>query len=324
MKKLLLFVAIAFIATNLTAQVVAEYNFNNTMNNVLGNSPFVTNTTTSFTTDRFNVANNALLLGTITTGGKGGDAIQLPGSTTATITNLPFGNRTRTVSIWINSSLSGANNPIFSYGSSSANAAFGLGRYQSQTSTGGPKPTISTKTDLLLYGYANDLAWSEPAIPSGWNHFVVTYDGTVATIYMNGVLRASGTKVWNTASTVFRLGQDTNGGGFFYGAIDDLKIYDRILTPTEISNLHSNNSLSSKDFIRQSLKATIYPNPTSNNFTIEMETEVQKVEIHSILGQKILTSNSKNTNVSSLQKGVYMVRIEDTNNAITTQKLIVE
>lgn len=55
-----------------------------------------------------------------------------------------------------------------------------------------------------------------------------------------------------------------------------------------------------------------------------METEVQKVEIHSILGQKILTSNSKNTNVSSLQKGVYMVRIEDTNNAITTQKLIVE
>lgn len=325
MKKLLLFIAFAFIATKSTSQVVAEYNFNNTMNNVLGNSPFATNSATNFTTDRFNVANSALFLGTTTTGGKGGgDVIQLPGSTTATIPNLPVGNQPRTVSIWINSSLNGTNNPIFSYGSSSANAAFGLGRYQRQVSSGGPKPTITTTTNLLLYGYANDLAWSEPTIPSGWNHFVVTYNGTAATIYMNGVVKASGTKAWNTANTVFRLGQDSSGSGFFYGAIDDLKIYDYVISEADIVSLYTNNTLGSHKFNTQNLNASIYPNPTSDNFTIEMENELKSIEIYSLQGQKVMTSTNKITNVSILSKGIYMVRIEDIDNAVHTQKLIIE
>ena len=54
-----------------------------------------------------------------------------------------------------------------------------------------------------------------------------------------------------------------------------------------------------------------------------MENEVKSIEIYSLLGQKVLTSNSKNINVSNLSKGIYMVRIEDENNAVATQKLII-
>lgn len=68
----------------------------------------------------------------------------------------------------------------------------------------------------------------------------------------------------------------------------------------------------------------IYPNPASNTFTIEMEKEVKSVEIYSLQGQKVMSSNSKNINVSDLSKGIYMVRIEDENNAVATQKLIVK
>ncbi|HQK40602.1 MAG TPA: T9SS type A sorting domain-containing protein, partial [Flavobacterium alvei] len=84
------------------------------------------------------------------------------------------------------------------------------------------------------------------------------------------------------------------------------------------------NSLASQNFQAKISKATIYPNPTSDNFTIEMENEVKSVEIYSLLGQKVLSANTKNTNVSSLPKGVYLVRIEDTNNTTTNQKLIIE
>ncbi len=68
----------------------------------------------------------------------------------------------------------------------------------------------------------------------------------------------------------------------------------------------------------------IYPNPTSDNFTIEMENEIKLVEIYSLQGQKVLTSNSKNIDVSNVSKGMYLVRIEDENNAVSTQKLIVK
>jgi hypothetical protein len=37
-----------------------------------------------------------------------------------------------------------------------------------------------------------------------------------------------------------------------------------------------------------------------------------------------LTATLKDINVSSLSKGMYLVRIEDSNNAVTTQKLIVK
>ena len=55
-----------------------------------------------------------------------------------------------------------------------------------------------------------------------------------------------------------------------------------------------------------------------------MENEVKSVEIYSLQGQKVLTSNSKNINVSNLSKGMYLVRIEDSNNAVSTQKLIIK
>lgn len=223
---------------NANAQaLVSQYDFNNTLNDVSGNNAFGTGNGLSFGTDRFGVANNALVMGGLT---NAGDVIA--GNTTATITNLPIGNSARSISIWVKSNMTANNNPIFSYGNSSANAAFGLGKYITRISSGGPKPTISTKTDLLLYGYANDLAWAEPVISSNWNHFVVTYTGSVASIYMNGVLQASGTKTWNTANTVFRLGLDTSGSASFVGIVDDLKIFSRALTQTEITNLYTTNS----------------------------------------------------------------------------------
>ena len=82
--------------------------------------------------------------------------------------------------------------------------------------------------------------------------------------------------------------------------------------------------MATQNFQAKTSKATIYPNPTSDNFTIEMENEVKSVEIYSLLGQKILTATSKNINISNVSKGVYLVRIEDSNNAVSTQKLIIE
>jgi hypothetical protein len=108
------------------------------------------------------------------------------------------------------------------------------------------------------------------------------------------------------------------------GAIDDLRIYSGALTLAQITDLFNNNTLSTQNFQTNTLKAAIYPNPAFENLTIEIENELKSVEIYSLLGQKVMTATAKNVNISSLSKGIYMVRIEDKNKAVSTKKLIIE
>lgn len=273
---------------------IAEYNFDNSYNNIYGNTPFAGSGLT-FDYDRFGNPSKALR---IASGNNNG--------ATATIANLPVGNSARTVSVWVLQPTISSDNYVFRYGSLTANNIYGLS---------------NQGANLINFGYANDLvATNQAASGANWVHIVTTFDGTTARIYRNGTQVASGNKAgWNTLSGIFILGRDVE----IY--IDDLKIYNRAISAAEVSSLYINNSiLATTSFAKNNLKATIYPNPTSTNFTIEMENEVKSVEIYSLLGQKILTATSKNINISNLSKGVYMVRIEDTKNAISTQKLIVE
>lgn len=56
---------------------------------------------------------------------------------------------------------------------------------------------------------------------------------------------ASQPKTWNTInnSNIFKLGVGVGGELNFDGAIDDLKIFNYVLTDTEINNLYTYNSL---------------------------------------------------------------------------------
>ncbi len=273
---------------------IAEYNFDNSYDNINGNTPFAGSGLT-FDYDRFGNPAKALR---IASGNNNG--------ATATIANLPIGNAARTVSVWVLQPTASTDNYVFRYGSLAANSVYGLSNQGAH---------------LVNFGYANDLvATNQVASGANWVHVVTTFDGATAKIYRNGVQVASGNKAgWNTLSGIFILGKEVE----IY--IDDLKIYNRAISASEVSNLYTNNSiLNTPNFQAKTSKATIYPNPTSDNFTIEMENEVKSVEIYSLLGQKILTATSKNINISNVSKGVYLVRIEDSNNAVSTQKLIIE
>ncbi|MCZ8197735.1 MAG: T9SS type A sorting domain-containing protein [Flavobacterium sp.] len=158
--------------------------------------------------------------------------------------------------------------------------------------------------------------------------------------YVNGALVGTSmgsyvnTEALHKFNSVISIGNGTNADGTIHaskaytGFLDEFYIYNRALSVTDIGFLMNNTAgisvLSNQYFAKNNLKATIYPNPTSDNFSIEMENEVKSVEIYSLQGQKVMTSESKNINVSSLSKGIYMVRIEDENNAIATQKLIIK
>jgi uncharacterized delta-60 repeat protein len=87
-----------------------------------------------------------------------------------------------------------------------------------------------------------------------WHHFVGIYDegsGNIDT-YIDGVIDCDGTTTYvlgsDNASSHFHIGAKKNGAtyeSFYNGFIDEVAIYDRTLTPTEIQNIY-NNVISAK------------------------------------------------------------------------------
>lgn len=70
---------------------------------------------------------------------------------------------------------------------------------------------------------------------------------------------------------------------------------------------------------------TLSPNPTSNYFTLTLDTN--KVDIYSITGQLVKSYKSNFTSesqfeISDLKNGIYLVKISDTNDRETTLKLV--
>ncbi|MEO9513919.1 MAG: immunoglobulin-like domain-containing protein, partial [Flavobacteriaceae bacterium] len=113
----------------------------------------------------------------------------------------------------------------------------------------------------LTSGEENDLRWNvsnaavETAIPKGvWVHIVVTYEHqTSSKIYLNGELVKQMNSGDADATNIGRgIGTDYNarfsiggavsgeGGGQFDGGIDDVYVYDRVLTESEVQQLYNN------------------------------------------------------------------------------------
>ena len=89
---------------------------------------------------------------------------------------------------------------------------------------------------------------------------------------------------------------------------------------TTTMNLNVNvNCLDNETFVDDKNEIVLYPNPAKNTISIhlpENETyEVKEIAIANILGQKVIgdIKNAKNIDVSSLQKGIYILQLKTDN-----------
>jgi hypothetical protein len=93
-----------------------------------------------------------------------------------------------------------------------------------------------------------------------------------------------------------------------------------------IDNVYFSKTVSSLGVTNfETLKVIIYPNPVSNELTIEAKNTIQKVTVFNLLGQEVLSTrpktNSAKIQTSSLSKGVYVISatIDD---VVSTSKFI--
>ena len=292
-----------------TQSVIDAFRFNNSFlsqNGTLYLGPGPSGTYPGFVADRSGNTNSAVFL-------KNYEAL-----VSGNIPTLPTGNSKRSVSFWFKRARTTPveYHSIFEWGTQTTANAYGVTIYENNTVTN--------------YGWQADVtSQTATALTTNWDHYVVTYsDNKTVCIYKNGALIRTGSQPnWNTIGNTLTIG--SKAGGIptnIYGHLDDFEIYNTTLSAAQVSNLYANGAalLSNQNFNSNNLKASIYPNPAIDYFTIEMENEVKSVEIYSIQGQKVMSATSKNVNVSNLSKGMYLVRIEDENNAVATQKVVIE
>ena len=69
---------------------------------------------------------------------------------------------------------------------------------------------------------------------------------------------------------------------------------------------------------------SVYPNPAHDYIRVETQsmTSVQTIDLYNVTGQKVLSSNEKEINVSGLEPGVYFVRINCGENIFTERVII--
>ena len=69
-----------------------------------------------------------------------------------------------------------------------------------------------------------------------WTHLAVTYDRVTLRLYVNGVQVSSlaATGAIETSTDPLQIGGDSIYGQYFQGAIDEVRVYNRALSPTEI------------------------------------------------------------------------------------------
>jgi regulation of enolase protein 1 (concanavalin A-like superfamily) len=96
-----------------------------------------------------------------------------------------------------------------------------------------------TSGALVFQREGNDIQMASTVPVGQWTHVAVTFDGTTAKCYVNGVRTAQNTFSFGSGHEApIQFGADTQGGGnAFNGALDEIRMYDIVLSDAEIAAL---------------------------------------------------------------------------------------
>lgn len=199
--------------------------------------------------------------------------------------------------------------------------------------------------------YVSEITHTHNTIVSdgNWHHIVIqTYssdnstDGNyrhIAYIYVDGVKEGGSVIVGSHINNSFTYGIHAGDINFstiengtvtsankFQNVLDQLLIYDRLLTDTEINTLYGQRATASvvNEVFNKSFLS--YPNPVKNRLTISLETgqELKKVSVFNLLGKKVIETTASSIDFSGFSKGIYLLRIENVKGEIAMRKIMKE
>jgi uncharacterized protein (TIGR02145 family) len=197
----------------------------------------------------------------------------------------------------------------------------------------------SSQSELFI-GVYNDVirVWGDGSQPiqscnnssQDWRNVIVTIQGSTSKVYVDSqlictdtILISSGASSHSTFIGKTDCPTTSNQCNYFSGLIDELGVWNRVLSENEISNLSYSISTLSVNKNQRTIEegVIIFPNPTSTIINIDFEFSIAKV--FDLTGRKVLESNFKTIDLSELPNSIYLLRLYDNSkNVLGTSKVI--
>jgi hypothetical protein len=170
-------------------------------------------------------------------------------------------------------------------------------------------------------------------------HLALTKTANTYKFYVNGVLSGSQVMSHNIIDVLspLRIGDLQDGSSTLNAVIDEVMIFRRALSPSEINQVYVNCTpvvITSVATVGQNEQPDfkIYPNPSSGKFVLsftDLFAQVKNLSVYNIIGEIIFAikpqiNNQELTIDLGVQpKGVYLLRVQ-TRKKIITRKIIIE
>jgi hypothetical protein len=145
------------------------------------------------------------------------------------VSPVPSVGATLAISYWVNqSTLSGNQGHVF-FGTQSVGTA-----------------TVFMQTRGTNYGAfrwgGGGLCWTTD-FTTGWKHLAFTYDGTTALLFLNGYQVASAVATLVITNSQLSFGGYDSAADPLSGKLDDIRLYSRVLTTSEVAVLASRRGI---------------------------------------------------------------------------------
>jgi hypothetical protein len=102
------------------------------------------------------------------------------------------------------------------------------------------KNNFSTNIGVQDGNYEDQFVVNSNAFDGNWHNIIYTFNNNIGTIYLDGVLKNSGPFTKCKNSDLIIIGNEFESTGYtFYGAIDDVVFWNRLLTPQEITQMYN-------------------------------------------------------------------------------------
>ncbi len=316
MKKTLLITVITLITTisqgQVTGGLTAKYSFNSgNATDDIGSIDGTVNGAT-LTTDRFGNANKAYSFSK-------GSYIALPDAPA-------LKSATSTVSLWVK--INGYEpstisiNGIYCVINSTTASYFGsmfMGVY-----TSGNFFSV-TQNNASQSVYGSSLASNSGA----WQHYVVSTDLDSTKMYIDGVKQWSMYKnfvsTFTTDSVYIGTTGNTTNTGALNGLVDDIRVYNRVLTNLEVVSLFNEKdpmAVGINETISKQNIVSLYPNPTNGKIFLSSSYNICLTDIN---GNVIIEKQNINSlDISNQSTGMYFIILTDNKGQVVQRNKIVK
>ncbi len=169
-----------------------------------------------------------------------------------------------------------------------------------------------------------------------WYNLIYQFDdvNNIQKIFVNGVLTSTANVTtpiaYDTKPWTIGMEYENNIASFFFsGKIDDIGIWNRLLTPQEITDVYQSNPVGIKENFMESVSfCSVFPNPATNNLMIDVNdnflnkiNDNVKLNVFSCDGELVqeyeVTKNDLEKNntliINDLSEGLYLLKISSGN-----------